>query len=139
MKLKQLAVKLSKYTLLTKGYYILAVLDPDSQDSFTFAAGWNSDSAYTEDVLLSRINKPFPVTVRNDLKTFNNRHASVHNSIKNLLSESIYGFIFNSDNPDLELLIYEYNDSQCNQLNQVIHLTSQLNCQEFYNTIVVTN
>lgn len=127
-------------SLLSEGYYVVAIRhDHEIRDehSFTFACGWNGTTAI--DMLeVNTAEITWPEHFSNRSKRFGMSSASIHNSIKNVLSESIYDFIFNEYRcRNLEIIILEYHDRTCINLNQTIYICSKQEAQEFYKEHVV--
>ena len=128
---------ISNVSFPSEGYFGVAVRRNNTERRYTFAAGWNglnSVAITTAPLIPSSI---FPEDFPELYRRFSNREISIHTTIKGVLSDSIYDFIFSRNaSQELSLIVFLFQDAAGNELIQSQFLSNLEECRNFYKTYV---
>ena len=128
---------ISNVSFPSEGYFGVAVRRNNAECRYIFAAGWNGlDSvaiATSPSIPLSVFPEYFPEPHRR----FVNNEVSIHTTIKGVLSDSIYDFIFSRNaSQELSLIVFLFQDAAGKELIQSQFLNNLEECRNFYKTYV---
>ena len=128
---------ISNVSFPSEGYFGVAVRRNNAERRYTFAAGWNGLDSVAFAASPSIPSSVFPEDFSVMNRPFSNNEVSIHTTIKGVLSDSVYDFIFAQNaSPSLSLVIFSMADLTATRILQSKFLSNLEECREFYRMYV---
>lgn len=120
-----------------EGYFGVAVRRNNAERRYTFAAGWNGLDSVAFATSPSIPSSVFPEDFSVMNRPFSNNEVSIHTTIKGVLSDGVYDFIFSRNaSQELSLIVFLFKDATGKELVQSQFLNNLEECRNFYKTYV---
>lgn len=128
---------ISNASFPSEGYFGVAVRKFSHERRHTFAAGWNGLDSVAFATSPSIPSSVFPEDFPELHRRFLNNEVAIHTTIKGVLSDSVYDFIFSRNaSLELSLIVFLFKDATGKELVHSQFLNNLEECRDFYKTYV---